>query len=214
MREDDVRGRTTVGALLGALLVASGCSTDRELTEPEPEPLTQESLAAAGLTSADLPDDFAEPTEASIATDVVAEHACDDALLELDPALEHSVAFVGADATLTSSVAHFPGQGGALGQLLVDISESCSQVVVQASGLAVRTGGLDFGVLTDDTTALRIELEPTAGPILERDLVLIQRGDLVHLIRLDGPRPSDKALLDRVVRVAIDRLGGLHDSTT
>ena len=60
----------------------------------------------------------------------------------------------------------------------------------------------------------RFEVEPDSGPITERDLILLRQGDLVHLIRLTGPRPSDKALLDGAVRNAIGRLGLLHDDTT
>ncbi len=200
--------------LLGAAMVMSSCGTDRELTEPEPEPVTAERLVDAALTGADLPDGFTEAAGTPLATDVVDEHPCDDRLLELTPELEHSITFTGPDSTLTGSVAFVPGGGDAVNQLMFDIAEDCSKVVVPEAGLAVRTGPLDFGVLSDDTTSVRFELEPSSGAITERDLVLVRAGDLVHLIRLDGPRPSDKSLLDQVVRVAIDRLAALHDATT
>ena len=35
----------------------------------------------------------------------------------------------------------------------------------------------------------------------------MRAGDLISTIRLDGPRPSDKVLLDTVTRVAIGNLG-------
>lgn len=200
--------------MLGAVMVVSSCSTDRELTEPEPEPVTAERLADAGLTSADLPDGFTETDGIPLATDVVDEHSCDDGLLELEPELEHSVTFTGPDSTLTGTVAFVPGGGEAVTQLLVDIATDCSKVVVADAGLAVRTGAVDFGVLSDNTTSVRFELEAATGSITERDLVLVRAGDLVHLIRLDGQRPLDKTLLDQVVRVSIDRLSSLHAATT
>ena len=61
---------------------------------------------------------------------------------------------------------------------------------------------LDFGVLSDDTLALKVEAELADGTIEERDLILMREGDLVSVVRLTGPRPSDKELLDSVVRVA------------
>lgn len=201
-------------ALAAMVLALGACSTDRELTEPEPEPVTAEALVDVLPTIEDLPEGFTQVEGAPMGTEVLAEHGCDDALADLAPELEETIGFTGQGVELTSTAAYFPGQGGAVAQLLLDVSAECSQVVVADAGLAVRTGGLDFGVLSDDTTAVRFELEPTTGPIVERDLVLIQEGDLVHLIRLDGPRPSDKNLLDQVARVSIDRLSHLHDVTT
>lgn len=209
-----MRGRAIGTTLVGAAMVLASCGTDRELTEPEPEPVTVERLAEAALTPADLPDGFTQAAGSPLATEVVTEHSCDDALVDLAPKLEHTVAFTDGTSTLSAAVAFLPGNGGAVTQTLVDVAEDCSQVVVADAGLAVRTGALDFGVLTDDTTSVRFEIEPATGAITERDLVLVRAGDLVHLIRLDGPRPSDKSLLDQVVRVAIDRLSGLHDATT
>jgi hypothetical protein len=208
-----VRGRW-VWVAAAAAVALGACSTDRELTEPEPEPVTAERLAAAAITLADLPEGFTQSEGGSMGKDVVAEHDCDDALADLAPELEEGATFTSDDATLSASVASVPGQGPAVDQLLIDVADACSGVVVADAGVSVRTGPLDFGVLSDDTIPARFEVERTTGPIAEHDLVLIRRGDLVHLIRLDGPRPSDKALLDQVVRVAINRLGLLHDETT
>ena len=135
-------------------------------------------------------------------------------LKDLAPEESASTNFSGNGVELTDTVAWFPGQGGAVTQLFADIASRCGSVVVADQGLAIRSGGLDFGVLSDDTYAIRVEVEPNTGPILERDLVLMVQGDLVHLIRLNGPRPSDKGLLDGAVRIAIGRLGLLSADTT
>jgi hypothetical protein len=77
----------------------------------------------------------------------------------------------------------------------------------------VRTSELDYGVLSDDTLALKFELELPTGAIEERDLIIMREGNLVSVVRLTGPRPSNKELLDSVVRVALGRLGRLADDT-
>jgi hypothetical protein len=98
--------------------------------------------------------------------------------------------------------------------LLEDVAEDCEAVVVDDQGLSLLTSSLDFGVLSDDTLAIQMEVESPDGSIEERDVILMREGDLISLIRVTGPRPSDKELLDSSVRVAIGRLGQLHDDTT
>lgn len=201
--------------VVGLALLATACRTDREVTTPKPVPVTQKRLAAALLTIDDLPSTFEAADEATpIDTDVVPEHECDDAISELDPKETASADFTGGGSVLSSTVAWFPGGGGAVDQLLRDIAADCDQVVVVEDGLSIRIDPLNFGVLSDDTLALKIELEQDATPIEERDVILMREGDLVSLVRLSGPRPSDKQLLDSVVRKAIGRLGGLADATT
>jgi hypothetical protein len=201
---------------VGIALVAGGCSTDRELTEPEPVPVTEELIVAAVLTADDLPDSFAtvDGPGTPINAEAVPEHDCDDGLTKLEPKEQASTDFTSGDVRLTSTVAWFPGQGAAVDQVMRDLAANCAQVVIADQGLAIRAAGLDFGVLTDNTLAVRIEVEPSAGAITERDLILLREGDLVHLIRLTGPRPSDKAVLDQAVRAAMGPLGLLHDDTT
>jgi hypothetical protein len=201
---------------LGAAMVLGACQTDREVTRPEPEPVTEELVADALLTLDDLPEGWSvdEAAEVDIATEVLPEHPCDDALTELAPQEAATVSFTGPSGDLTSTVAYFPGQGGAVEQLVRDIAADCAAVVATDAGLSLRTGSLDFGVLSDDTLALRFEVEPETGPIGERDLVLMREGDLVSIIRLDGPRPSDKVLLDSVVRTELGRLGTLSNLAT
>ncbi|MEO6318437.1 MAG: hypothetical protein ABIP36_06610 [Acidimicrobiales bacterium] len=200
---------------MGAALLANACQTDREVTKPEPQPVTEERVSAALLTIADLPDTFtaAEPAT-SIATDLVPEHECDDAITQLDPEQVATADFTSPGARLTSTVASFPGQGGAVEQLYRDVAEDCAEVVITAANLSLRTRRLDFGVLSDDTLPLQMELEPATGAIEERDLILMREGDVVSLVRLTGPRPSDKELLDTVVRVALGRLGFLAQETS
>ncbi len=200
---------------VGFALLTGACSTDRELTVPEPEPVTQERVAAALLTIEDLPDAFTAVDDGTpVDADLVPEHECDDAIADLAPEVAATADFTGAGARLTSTVAHFPGAGDAVDQLYRNVAASCAQVVITAADLSLRTRGLDFGVLSDDTLALQLELEPITGPIEERDLIVMREGDLISLVRLNGPRPSDKDLLDAVVRVAIGRLGRLAQDTT
>lgn len=216
MRDHLKHVRCIAAVGLGATLVLGACRTDRELTVPDPVPVTEELLVAAQLTVEDLPDGFTatDGPGTPISADVVPEHECDDALADLAPEAEASTNFQGNGVELTDTTAWFPGQGAAVEQLIRDVASFCSQVVVADAGLAIRTGPLDFGVLSDNTVAIRIEVEPDTGPILERDLILMRQGDLVHVIRMRGPRPSDKGLLDGAVRVAIGRLGLLYADTT
>jgi hypothetical protein len=201
---------------LSAALALGACRTDRELTEPEPVPVTEELLVAAQLSVDDLPAGFTavDGPGTPISEEVVPEHDCDDRLAELEPQESASIDFTGNGAFVTNTVAWFPGQGAAVEQLYRDVAAQCGQVVIPDAGISIRTGGLDFGVLSDDTLAIRIEVEPDTGTITERDIVLMRQGDLIHVIRLTGPRPSDKGLLDGAARVAIGRLGLLYADTT
>lgn len=216
MREDQRWGRRSA-AVVAVLAVALGaCRTDRELTEPEPVPVTEENLEATLLTADDLPEGFTvvPGPGTPINADLITEHECDDALKDLEPELVVSTDFTRGDLVLTDTAAWFPGQGGAAELVYRNIAASCGSVATADRSVAVRAGGLNFGVLSDDTLALGFEIEPRNGPILERDLVIMRQGDLVHVVRLTGPRPSDKALLDTAVRATIGRLGLLHQDTT
>lgn len=208
-------GFATAVLVVAMAAVAGGCRTDREITEPEPVPVTAKRLAAALLDVEDVAGTFADAEDATpIATELIPEHECDDAISDLEPEEEASVDFTAGGVRLSSTVAYFPGRGGAVDQLYRDLAEDCEAVVVPSEDLDLRTEPLDFGVLSDDTLALKVEAELASGAIEERDLILMREGDLVSLVRLTGPRPSDKELLDRVVRVAIGRLGLLHEDTT
>lgn len=198
---------------VGVGLLAAGCRTDRETTRPEPEPVTQELVTAALLTAADVPGYTAAAEGTPIDTEMVSEHACDDAIADLEPEETATADFTGTGTRLTSTVAWFPGGGGAVDHLYRDVAEDCEEVVVTTEEISVRTSELDFGVLSDDTLALKFELELPTGAIEERDLIIMRQGNLVSLVRLTGPRPSNKELLDSVVRVALGRLGRLADDT-
>ena len=194
---------------LGAMLTLGACRTDRELTSPEPVPVTDKLVAGGVLTVEDLPSGWAAAEPTPINADVISDDPCDDQLKKLDPKESASVDFALGETHLHNSIAYFPGGGSAIEQLLRDIAEDCKQVLLSYQGLSVRTGALDFGVLSDDTLPLRFEFEPDVGPILETDLILIRDGDIVSIVRLDGPRPSDKNLLDTVVRVSLGRVGAI-----
>jgi hypothetical protein len=206
---------SAVMIVVGAALLAGGCRTDREVTEPEPLPVTEKRLTAALITEDDVPDTYtAAPEGTAITAEIIPEHECDDAIQDLEPEEVATADFTTPTTVLTNTIAWFPGRGGDIEQLIRDISEDCAAVVVAEQELSLRTSALDFGVLSDDTLALKVEAELADGTIEERDVILIREGDLVSLVRLTGPRPSDKELLDSVVRVAIGNLGLLADDTT
>lgn len=202
----------SVAALIGLGLVASACRTDREVTRPDPVPVSEERLTEALLTETDVPGAFALGGEAPPA-DVVPEHECDDALTELEPDETASVTFTDGGATLTNTISWYPGRGEAVGRAYRDLDEDCEQAVVTGEDLSFTTQALDFGVLSDDTLPLTFVLERGDGTIEERNVIVLRAGDLVSTIRLEGPRPSDKELMDAVVRVAIGRLGLLDEDT-
>jgi hypothetical protein len=204
-----------VTVAVGLALVAGACQTDRKITEPDPVPVTEERLTEALLTAEDLGGAFTAADEGTpISTEPLPEHQCDDAIGDLESREEATAAFTGTGSTLSSTVAWLPGGGGATEQAFLEALEDCASVVAPDDGLAIRTKRLDFGVLSDDTLALQIEVEPTAGNIEERDVIVLRSGDLVSVIRLTGPRPSDKVLLDEIVRLALGRLGLLADLTS
>lgn len=216
MHDHHRRGRWITALVLGGALVLSACSTDRKLTEPKPVPVTEKNLTETLLTAADLPAGFTakDGPGTPLSTEIITEHDCDNALTDLKPKLSVSTDITGNGVTLTDTAALFPGQGAAAEQIYRDVASKCSQVVVASKGVSIRSGPLDFGVLSDNTLPIRFEIEPTTGAITERDLIVIRQDDLLHVVRLVGPRPSDKALLDTAVRTAIGRLGHLHDDTT
>jgi len=205
------RARVVLCALALAVAASTGaCQTDREVTSPAPVPVTDKLIASAVLTVDDLPEGWVAAEEATpINTDVIADHPCDDKLKELEPKESTSEDFDLGQLHLSNSVAYFPGRGSSVDKLFRDIADDCKQVVTADQGLSIRTAPLSFGVLSDDTLPLRFEFEPKTGPILESDLILIRDGNVVSIIRLDGPRPSDKALLDTAVRVSIGRVGAI-----
>lgn len=199
--------RVLIGGLVLGVL-AGACSPDRELTRPDPEPVTAEMVAGGLLTEDDLPGAYTAAEEATpVSADIIPEHDCDDALNDLEPEETAAADFTTSSTRLSHTVSYFPGAGGAVEQLIRNIAAACSQVVIADEDLSIRSGGLDFGVLTDDTLAVRFEIEPGEGPIEERDLILRRNGDLLSIVRLTGPRPSDKVVLDTAVRVSLGRLG-------
>ncbi len=204
--------KTRVIAAMGlsVALFLGACRTDREITRPAPVPVTDKLIASGVLTAEDLPDGWVEAAKATpINADVIAGHPCDDKLKELEPKESASADFTLGGLRLSNSIAYFPGGGPAIERLLRDIVEDCKQVTVADQALKIRADALPFGVLSNDTFPVRFEFEPDVGPILESDLILIRDGDVVSIVRLDGPRPSDKTLLDTAVRASIGRLGAI-----
>lgn len=201
--------------VVGGMVVAGGCQTDREVTEPDPVEVTDELLTAQLLTDPDVPSPYVIDEDAdTVGPELIPEHSCDDRLKDLDPEHTAQVVFTASGTTLTNTISHFPGQGGAAHDVYNDLLSDCSQVVVEDEGLRFTTKPLDFGVLSNDTLPLVVSLEYDDGRIDERNLIMMRRGDLISTIRFDSPRPSDKVLLDTVTRVAIGNLGELSQTTS
>lgn len=213
MRGNTVRQRSTIRAMMalgmGVSLALMACQSDREATKPDPVTVTDQLLQSALLTVEDLPTGWvADATPLPINTEVVPGSPCDDALTKLEPKTSASADFIAAPSHLRNALAYFPDQGSAVEQTLINVAESCRELVLP-DGASVRSAALDFGVLSDRTLGIRFEFEPKTGPIQEIDLILIRDGDLVSLVRLDGIRPTDKELLDSIVRTAIGRLSAV-----
>jgi hypothetical protein len=186
--------------------LALGACTDGEVTAPDPLPLTTARLAQATVGVQDLPDDFAQQTAApGIAAPVVGDHRCDGTLETLEPA--------DGTQTLVSVVARFPGGGGVAEQAFRQAQQTCRSVSTPGGEAAIRAGPLDFGVLSDDTLAIVFEVETLQGRITETAVVVIRRGDLVSVLRLTGPRPVSRTVLDQSTRVAIGRISELAQTT-
>ena len=205
---------TAMTTVVGMALLAGACSTDREVTEPEPVPVTEKRLVATLLTVDDLESFAAAPEGTPVNAELIPEHECDDAITDLEPKEVATADFTGGSTVLNNTVAWFPGNGGAVDRIFRDLAEDCEAVVVAAEDLSLLTKPLRLGVESDDLLALTIEAQLANGSIEERSLVMMREGDLISFVRLTGPRPSDKVLLDEVVRVALGRLGLLADDTS
>jgi hypothetical protein len=197
-----------------AVLVAGGCRTDREITRPDPVPITDERLTEALVTDTEVPSAFSLAEDADpLGFEIVPEHDCDQRVADLEPERSATATFTSADATLEHTVSWFPGQGGAAADAYVDLLGDCQQVVVADENLSFTARSLNFGVLSDDTLPIVFVLEQGEDAIEERNVIVMRAGDLLSTIRLDGPRPSSLETLDAVVRVAIGKLGLLDQDT-
>jgi hypothetical protein len=207
--------RAVAISVVALAFVAGGCQTDREVTEPEPVEVTSERLTDSLLTQEDVPSPYVVAEDADqVGPELIPEHECDDRLKELDVETSEQIVFTTGSTTLTNTVSYFPGQGAAAADVYNDLLSDCSQVVVADQELRFTTKPLDFGVLSDDTMPLVVSIEYDDGRIEERNLIVMRSGDLISTIRLDGPRPSDKVLLDTVTRVALGHLGALSQDTS
>ena len=195
-------------------LVAGGCRTDREITRPDPEPITEERITEALLTDIDVPSPYAPAEDAEpLAAELAPEHECDDAIADLEPEETASATFTGPDATFTNTISWYPGGGGEVAAQYNALLSSCAQVVIADSDTSFKARTLDFGVLSDDTLPIVFVFEFEDGTIEERSVIVMGAGDLISTIRYDGPRPTDLVVLDAVVRVAIGKLGLLDQDT-
>lgn len=210
-----MRAAGIVAAVAVGASALAAC-TDREVTEPDPVPVTGERLEAALVTAADVPDATAVGGgPATLTGDLVAGDECDDALASLSPDEREATSFQVGAMVVTNELGWFRGAGGAAVAAVRDAIGSCATRVM-ADGTHLRGATLDFGVLSDDVDlSSKLEVEPPGGaPIEEIDVIVVRRGDLVDVVVARGPRPSDKVVLDRTVRTAIGRVSGLRDDTT
>ena len=130
---------TTATIVVGVALLAGGCRTDREVTRPKPQPVTQERVAAALLTVDDLPDTFSAAAEGTpIDTEVISQHKCDDAIADLAPEQTATADFTGSGTRLTTTVAWFPNAGEAVEERYLrgpeEIRAAAEAVARQAEG--------------------------------------------------------------------------------
>jgi hypothetical protein len=207
------RGAALAAAAVAVLTIAAGC-TDREVTRPEPEPITVEGLQAAALEPDDLPGDpTASTSDMSVGSELLDTLECDDLLTGLVPDQEASTQLDTGRVVITSTVAHLPGAGRATTDHYNQVRERCSATVDTAANISVRASRLSFGALTDRTLPIKLELEAPTGPITEIAVIVVREGDLVHVIRATGDRPIDRQLLDSAARAAIGKLSALAIDT-
>jgi hypothetical protein len=207
--------RAVVISVVALACIAGGCSTDRKVTQPDPVEVTSDLLAGALLTEKDVPSPYVLSEDAEqVGPEVVPEHDCDDPLKELDPEESEQSVFTANGTTLANTISYFPGQGAAVVDAYAKLLSECLQAVVPDKHLRFTTRPLNFGVLSNDTLPLVVTVEFDDGRIEERNVILMRSGDLVSTIRLDGPRPSDKVVMDAVTRVALGNLGKLAQDTT
>ena len=197
-----------------AALVAGGCQSDREITRPEPVPITEEKLAEALLTETDVPSPYVPAEDADpVPVELAPEHECDDPLDDLAPEHETSATFSGPDATFTNRVSWYPGAGEAVVATYAALERDCQQVVIADSDVSFRARRLDLGGLSDDTLPIVFVFEFPDSTIEERSVIVMRSGDLISTIRYDGPRPTDVGVLLAVARVGIGKLGLLDQDT-
>jgi hypothetical protein len=170
------------------------------------EPVTIGRLAQATVAARDLPDGFRQVLAApGIEGEVVVDHRCDDAIEELEPAEQVTSAASDGAQTLVSVVAWFPGESARAENAYRRAASSCRSASTPGGSMIVRASPLDLGPISDDVLATLFEVEER-GMIHETAVVLIRRGDLVAVLRLDGPRPVSRRVLDQVTRLGINRL--------
>lgn len=207
--------RAVVISLVALACIAGGCSTDRKITEPDPVEVTSDLLSGALLTEEDVPSPYVASQNAKqVGPEVLPEHDCDDPLKELDPKESEQSVFTANGTTLANTISYFPGQGAAVANAYSQLLSECLQAVVPDKHLRFTTRPLNFGVLSNDTLPLVVTVEFDDGRIEERNVIVMRSDDLVSTIRLDGPRPSDKVVMDAVTRVALGNLGKLAQDTT
>jgi hypothetical protein len=210
------QARTVAGLTLALVLTGTAaCSTNREVTTPPPVKVTDKLLAESTLTAEDLGEGFtAAKVDAPINSEILDNTKCDDRLKAIKADADASSAFENGDGVVViNQVAYLPGTAGNMSGLVDDLYDDCSKVDVKKDGVSIRTVPLDFGTLTDSTKAMSIEIESDSGPIQERDYLLMRKGDLVSVVRVEGDRPIDPAIIDRAVRVSIGNLGTLDNET-
>ena len=117
-REGGPCGRDRV---VGGALLVGGCQTDREVTRPDPVPVTRScSPRRSSPRTTCRPPTCSTRTPTPLGPEIVPEHECDDRLNELEPEETATVTFTGTGlgTTLTNTISYFPGKGGAVVDVL------------------------------------------------------------------------------------------------
>ncbi len=171
--------------------------------------LKEGDLKAALITAEDFPEvGYAElptsETDAGLA-ELFPEDKCDDALEAVEPDIAVSTGFRSPNGTVTivQSVERVPGGGAALPGIFDTFKFECR--LVRMPDGQVTIGPLRFGALTDNTQSAQVLID-RGGAIRETDIVVAYQGDLVSTIVMSGERPTDKGVLDEIVREAVGKL--------
>jgi hypothetical protein len=200
--------RRGAAAVAAGMLVVAAC-TDREVTEPDPQPVTQAGVDAAVLSADDLPGGSDAGPGPGVAAELLPNLPCDDFLADLDPELEASRTLRSAGVEISSTVAWFPDNGAGTANRILEVRSECRRAAEPGTGRQVRADPLRFGALTNRVGSIKLELEPTTGPITEIAVIVARDGDLLHVLRATGERPVSRDLLDTATREAIAKLSAL-----
>ena len=188
--------RAVATIVVGGALLAGGCQTDREITEPEPVAGHRGAAhrrAAHRRTTCRARTSSTRPPSRRARAGAGA-RVRRPARGRSTPRRPPASIFTGTGSAPPSPTRSPTTRARAPRSptSTTTSSRTAPQVVVTDEGMRFTTKPLDFGVLSDDTLPLVVSIEHDDGTIEERNLIIMRAGDLISTIRLDGPRPSDQ----------------------